>query len=353
MDGHSFFMGILSLLLLQSFVLAILLLFDRTKANKFLGVFVLVYIHNSIRNSYPIFDYVDSALVLTVVYSLTSTFYYPLLYLYVYEHVRPTGRKQILKHMLLPLFLFVVSMLFYQNKEMLSENIYGFYRLAVNSMLLALSVFYGFLVVRITINFPEWKKLVRTVRKRIERFTYFIFAYFILMMCWIWIQHFIPISDKQNSVVHTVQLPLFIFILLLLPVYSYISLNRFKKYIQPQKILQSSEGAENIKKQIKVAFEVEKLHLNPSFNTGKMAQRLNIKIEDLRILIKNNYDCSVQDYINKMRIEEFKELSQDKNNQVYNIEGLAKNSGFKSRATFYRVFKNIEGVTPLEFISNQ
>jgi len=353
MDGFSFWMGIFSLLLIQAFVLAILLLFDRTRANKFLGCFVIIYVHNCLRNSFPIDIYGDSTMVRSLVFSVTSTFYYPLLYLYVYEHIRPTTSRQILKHLLLPSLLFVLTMIFYSNKEVFTEDQYAFYRLTVNSILLGTSIFYGVLVVRITTIFPEWKNLIRAVRKRVVWFTYFILAYFVSTMFWIWIQHFMPLSNEMNDTITKIQLPLFYFILLLIPVYSYISLNRFKKFIQPRKILRSSPEHNEVEQRMKEAFQEKKLHLDPSFNTKKLAQLIEMPVEDLRIMIKNNHHCNVKDYINKMRIAEFKLLAKQESNQVYNIEGLAKMSGFKSKATFYRVFKSKEGITPHEFISNQ
>ena len=53
--------------------------------------------------------------------------------------------------------------------------------------------------------------------------------------------------------------------------------------------------------------------------------------------------------INDFRIEESKLILEEKFNQI-NIESIAELSGFKSRASFYRAFKNKEGITPSEYI---
>ena len=37
----------------------------------------------------------------------------------------------------------------------------------------------------------------------------------------------------------------------------------------------------------------------------------------------------------------------------YNLDSLASFSGFNSKSTFYRVFKELEGITPSEFISEK
>ena len=55
------------------------------------------------------------------------------------------------------------------------------------------------------------------------------------------------------------------------------------------------------------------------------------------------------DWLNEHRLNDVKTQLLDPTNDRFTIEGLARSSGFKSRAGFYRVFKRATGATPVEF----
>ena len=62
---------------------------------------------------------------------------------------------------------------------------------------------------------------------------------------------------------------------------------------------------------------------------------------------------SFNDYLNLKKIEEFKVLIKQDTDNTYSLVGLAELAGFKSKATFYRVFKKAEGITPSEYKEQQ
>ncbi|RPG38683.1 MAG: helix-turn-helix domain-containing protein [Muricauda sp. TMED12] len=352
MDEYSFWMGILFLLLLQAFILGIFLLLDRKNTNVFLGAFVMIYIHNAIKNSFPYYLYEDYIITKILVTSTSSIFYFPVLYLFVLAHIKKIPRPKILKHLVIPTIFFLSTLIFNSHTGFLHEGWNYYFSLVMNLLLMVCLIYYGFLTVRVIMVYPEWKDLLLQIRRRVAWFSIFIFSYFFLVMAWILIQYFIDFTDQQNEIISKIQQPLFYFVILLVPVYSYITLNRFKKFIQPQKIILNKAVDIDLEQQTHELFTKEKRHLDPAFNVGKLADLLEMPIEDLRILINNQYHCSVMDFINKMRIEEFKILVEKDGCELYNIEGLAKNCGFNSRATFYRAFKKHEGKTPSAYIKN-
>jgi AraC-like DNA-binding protein len=63
------------------------------------------------------------------------------------------------------------------------------------------------------------------------------------------------------------------------------------------------------------------------------------------IFTKNYYD-----FINEYRIKEFKHLVSGSESSKYTLSALAEQCGFSSRASFFRSFKKLTGITPNEYI---
>jgi AraC-like DNA-binding protein len=61
---------------------------------------------------------------------------------------------------------------------------------------------------------------------------------------------------------------------------------------------------------------------------------------------KNFYD-----YINLLRIADFKEQIQQPESQKYSLLGLATQCGFNSKTTFNRNFKKATGLSPTEYLA--
>ena len=92
----------------------------------------------------------------------------------------------------------------------------------------------------------------------------------------------------------------------------------------------------------------DKLFLNPKFNLMDLAQASSLSIHKCSRLINSNYGIGAPDWINKFRINYFIQSYPEKFNKI-TIDGIAMESGFSSRATFYRAFKKEKGIMPSEF----
>ncbi|PLW98088.1 MAG: hypothetical protein C0593_06620 [Marinilabiliales bacterium] len=102
--------------------------------------------------------------------------------------------------------------------------------------------------------------------------------------------------------------------------------------------------------EILITFKKNKYYLNPDLNLDMTAKALEISKEKLTKMIKSAGYENFYSFINTHRIEESKTLlSNIPENHV--IESVILASGFKSRATFYRVFKQYTGITPTHFLS--
>ncbi len=117
----------------------------------------------------------------------------------------------------------------------------------------------------------------------------------------------------------------------------------------PKKEFDSAIIDENGNGILKQFIELE-LFLKPDITLGEAADKLNIPKSKLSQIIKAEGYLNFYSFINKYRIDKSIELLvQIPDNQV--IESVVQQSGFNSRATFYRVFKQITGKTPSEYLN--
>lgn len=105
------------------------------------------------------------------------------------------------------------------------------------------------------------------------------------------------------------------------------------------------------RKQIIDRFKSEKIFLKPDISLDEMARKLGISKNKLTQMIKEAGYANFYDFINSYRVEESKILLA-KMPSNYVIDAIVEQAGFKSRSTFYRVFKQMTGKTPGEFASH-
>lgn len=93
----------------------------------------------------------------------------------------------------------------------------------------------------------------------------------------------------------------------------------------------------------------KKAFLDPSMTIALLAKKLGIRKREILDYLKLTQNGSFIDFINELRVNEFKALVKQEKNEQYDLIGLAKECGFKSKSTFFRVFKKLEGMTPNDY----
>ncbi|WP_420602602.1 helix-turn-helix domain-containing protein [Flagellimonas sp.] len=129
-----------------------------------------------------------------------------------------------------------------------------------------------------------------------------------------------------------------------------------KNVLVTEKYQSSSLTKENIDtyfKEIVQLFDQEKLFLEPQFKIEEIAQRLNISVHKVSQIINSKSNKTFFDFVNRYRVEHFKKLLSDPNNHKFTILSMGIESGFNSKASMNRVFKNFVGQSPKEFQQNQ
>ncbi|TCU77379.1 AraC family two component transcriptional regulator [Tissierella praeacuta] len=99
---------------------------------------------------------------------------------------------------------------------------------------------------------------------------------------------------------------------------------------------------------LRVKRYIEENYSDMDLSPSKVASLFNINKNYLSTLMKDQLGYSFIEYMTKVRILKAKELLTD--DILYpNISEIAKKVGFKSQHYFSRVFKNKEGISPIEY----
>ena len=97
----------------------------------------------------------------------------------------------------------------------------------------------------------------------------------------------------------------------------------------------------------------EKLYLDPEFSLEKLAQRLSMSQVAVSRVINSELNKNFRNLVNEYRIEEVKMRLKDSRSSQFSLLGIAYECGFNSEASFYRIFKNMVGLSPKEYLLRQ
>jgi AraC-like DNA-binding protein len=112
----------------------------------------------------------------------------------------------------------------------------------------------------------------------------------------------------------------------------------------------SEDWAKEIHRQLKNLMDAEKLFTETELNLSDLASRLDIHPNYLSQVINEYEGVNFHDYINTLRIKEFKRLVSIPENQKYTLLSLAYDCGFNSKSAFNRYFKKVTDLSPSEYM---
>jgi len=98
--------------------------------------------------------------------------------------------------------------------------------------------------------------------------------------------------------------------------------------------------------------ETEKPYTNPDLKIVDISQALQCSSHSLSFVFNQYLAKNYYDFINEYRVKEFKRLISDENSSKFTLTALAERCGFSSRASFFRSFKKLTGITPNEYIKS-
>ena len=95
--------------------------------------------------------------------------------------------------------------------------------------------------------------------------------------------------------------------------------------------------------------EQEKLYRKPDLKLSDIAERLNTNVKYISQLVRLRTSDNFPTFVNKYRVEEIKAHLVDQRFRHLTMAAIAEESGFSSKATFNRVFKEITGTSPKSY----
>lgn len=109
-----------------------------------------------------------------------------------------------------------------------------------------------------------------------------------------------------------------------------------------------SKRFQKIYNELTHVLEEKKLYLNHNLCLDDLVKELQTNSKYLSSAIKTN-GSTFYKLINEYRVKESKEILCDTNKNHFSMDAISNESGFKTKATFYKYFKESEGLTPLKF----
>ena len=289
---------------------------------------------------------------------VTDLFYGPILYLYLLVILKEeVSLKIILYHYAIPLalatFRFIYKYIIGRTIDDLAFIVYP----AISSIIIIIYFVLGLIKLR---KLSNQNKLIP--KKRFNIFFLLVNAYLVLgsLIYFISLGYYtenISIKAITKGIIefyyNIIQYPFFLIFCVAIFLYSITEAIWLKRYfiIDPTRVKLENEKVTGISQYdiLKKVFLEDKYYLDPNVNANKFAKALNIKSEALNYMIRKNGFKNFTAFVNYHRVQVFIQKLIENQHSNLTIDGLASNCGFKSKSTFYRIFKEETNKTPLQY----
>lgn len=118
----------------------------------------------------------------------------------------------------------------------------------------------------------------------------------------------------------------------------------------PTKFDLSPEKLTALTQSIVHALESNQVYLDADLNIQKLASILQVSPALLSAVVNQAFGKNFRNLVNDYRLVHVKKKLTDPANAHLSINGIAYESGFNSEASFYRIFKSAEGMSPKEYM---
>lgn len=115
-------------------------------------------------------------------------------------------------------------------------------------------------------------------------------------------------------------------------------------------VVEADQGKQSFILQLTKFMEEQQPYREPEITLSKLAGMMKVTPEYLSEILNKHLHHSFFDFINQYRVEEFKLECLARENAHLSIMGIAYNSGFNSKAAFYRAFRKYEKISPTDYM---
>lgn len=117
---------------------------------------------------------------------------------------------------------------------------------------------------------------------------------------------------------------------------------KLSKFFSPEKVA-------SLKAKLFELLADQKRYQDPDLSLSQLATEMDVSNKTLSQFINQVLDTSFYQLINEYRIEDVKEKLKSQAYKNYSIMGIASEAGFKSKTSFYRIFKQATQLSPGEY----
>lgn len=110
-----------------------------------------------------------------------------------------------------------------------------------------------------------------------------------------------------------------------------------------------SDSLNSMKQRLQNHMDAERPHLDPDLTLTKLAEQLELTGNQLSQLLNVGLEQNFSEFVNRYRVEAFKELLIQPKMQHLTLLAIAFESGFNSKTVFNTFFKKITGITPKSY----
>ncbi|MBS6410814.1 MAG: helix-turn-helix domain-containing protein [Tannerella sp.] len=118
----------------------------------------------------------------------------------------------------------------------------------------------------------------------------------------------------------------------------------------PVKLKEPDEKNQKIVNALIATMETDHLYTNKRLNKAQLAAVLKLTELQLAQILKEYIGKGFADFVNYYRVEAVKEKLKDPKYKDITLMGVADECGFNSKTSFYRVFKEVTGITPADYL---
>ena len=115
----------------------------------------------------------------------------------------------------------------------------------------------------------------------------------------------------------------------------------------------SEVDLDQLKKELEHIMNIKKPYLNQKLLKSELAEMMGVSNPEMARLLNERIGMNFFEYINYYRIKEFIELAKTEKAKRMSLFGLAQESGFYSKTTFNKSFKQLMGMTPTAYFNRQ
>ena len=114
----------------------------------------------------------------------------------------------------------------------------------------------------------------------------------------------------------------------------------------------SEEECRRLHRKLEGLMKSERPFTNPDLKSGDLAAMIGSSAHALSFLFNQHLHKNYYDYVNEYRVAEFKRLVGELDTSRYTLTAMSQMCGFSSRASFFRHFKNLTGITPADYLKS-